>query len=88
FHRELAGAGANVLFEQIILAFAPLLSTAVPLAWSTRTTPHSRRTMVELHAAIADAVSARDPDRAEAAMRRHFDHSIVVSLASRIGDPL
>lgn len=76
FHRILAEASGNVLVEHISTAFLPLLRSAIPLAWNTRTAAEDRAYILRLHMDIARAVVDRDAAGAEAAMHLHFDNSI------------
>lgn len=82
FHRSIAVASHNLLFEQIIGSFEPLMARAVPLAWSTRTTPHHQSDILAKHRRVAEAITEQDPNAAEAAMEAHFDESIASILES------
>ena len=76
FHREIAVASHNALFQSIVASFAGLMCEAVPIAWRTRRTEAERTIMLERHRAVADAILAQDPTAAEAAMDGHFDQSV------------
>jgi len=76
FHEAIAQASHNALFVQIVASFAPLMAVAVPAAWRTRAAEQARATMIERHSAIAQAIAARDPQAAGAAMSAHFDVAI------------
>lgn len=76
FHNAVARASHNILFEQIVSSFAPLMEVAVPTAWRTRTTRKQQKIMIDRHRAIAAAISARDASAAAAAMSDHFDASV------------
>jgi GntR family transcriptional regulator, transcriptional repressor for pyruvate dehydrogenase complex len=80
FHQAVARASGNTLFYQIVRSFAPMMETAVPAAWRTRTTRGELETVIARHRAIADAIAARDERAAAAAMDAHFDGSIGVIL--------
>jgi len=54
----------------------PLMKVAVPVAWETRTKQAERDLILEQHQVIAEAIMARDPDAAVAAMEAHFDSTI------------
>jgi DNA-binding FadR family transcriptional regulator len=75
-HTLIAEASGNPLFVAIVRSFEPLMQVAVPEAWRTRTTPEQRQSIIANHRALADAIAARDPDAARAAMDGHFDASI------------
>lgn len=76
FHEAIAAASHNVLFQQIVASFSPLMRVAVPAAWSTRPAQAERQLMVERHRAVALAILNQDPAAAGAAMDAHFDTSI------------
>ena len=80
FHEAIARASHNALFVQLVSSFGPLMEVAVPTAWSTRTTDAERRTIIERHRAVADAILRGDARAAEAAMDEHFDASVGVLL--------
>lgn len=76
FHKSIARASGNALFIQIVDSFEPLMAVAVPAAWRTRAAAEDRGLMLERHLAVAEAIHDGDPQRAVAAMNRHFDASI------------
>jgi len=76
FHEAIARASHNVLFVQIVSSFGPLMEVAVPAAWDTRIGDEQRRSTLERHHAVAQAILNRDPAAAVAAMDAHFDASI------------
>ena len=76
FHEAIAKASHNVLFVQIVSSFGPLMEVAVPAAWDTRIGDEQRRSTLERHHAVAQAILNRDPAAAVAAMDAHFDASI------------
>ncbi|HZK99157.1 MAG TPA: FCD domain-containing protein [Caulobacteraceae bacterium] len=76
FHVAIARAAHNALFLQIVTSFTPLMEVAVPTAWSTRTTPRQRRTIVDRHLAVARAIESRNVGAAIAAMDAHFDSAV------------
>ena len=82
FHEAIARASHNALFVQIVSSFGPLMEVAVPTAWSTRTTEAERRTIIDRHRAVADAILRGDAQAAQAAMDDHFDASVGVLLES------
>ena len=77
FHQAIAQATQNALFRQIVRSFEVMMRKAAPLAWRTRTTPGQRVTVRENHLEIAMAIEAGDPERAAAAMDRHFDAAVM-----------
>ncbi len=88
FHRSIAEASGNLLFEQIAASFQPLMMKAVPLAWSTRKTEADQADILERHRQVALAIANRDPAAAETAMRDHFDDSIAALLqGEKIDEP-
>lgn len=80
FHRLVAEASGNVLFQQIINSFHGLMLRAVPLAWTTRFTPAQIKDVFAKHAAVAEAIQNRDPSAAEAAMEAHFIGGVATIL--------
>lgn len=76
FHEAIAKASHNVLFVQIVASFGPLMTVAVPAAWSTRTTDAERADIIQRHRDVARAILGRDSAAAAAAMEGHFDASI------------
>ncbi len=70
FHAAIIGTGAsNRVLHAILKTIHSLLSTSWML---TTLTAGQRRTVVDQHRAIADAIAARDADAAEKAMRDHL----------------
>ena len=76
FHQAIAKASGNALLYNIVRSFEALMSVAVPTAWHERATPEQRRTVLERHRALAQAIADRDSVAAVAEMDRHFDTSI------------
>lgn len=76
FHEAIARASHNALFVQIVSSFGPLMETAVPVAWATRTTDEDRTSTIARHRAVAAAILAGDPAVAVAAMDAHFDTAV------------
>ncbi|HKT76172.1 MAG TPA: FCD domain-containing protein [Sphingobium sp.] len=81
FHEAIADASGNLLFAQIVRSFGPLMHTAVPKAWATRTSMEQRQLMIERHLELARAIAAGDPQAAATAMHAHFDISVGQQLA-------
>lgn len=80
FHQAIARASGNMLFLQIVRSFAPLMTVAVPRAWSTRDTEATRREVLHRHRQIADAIADGDAAASVALMDAHFDTSIAEVL--------
>lgn len=76
FHQTIAAASGNPLFLQIVRSFEQLMAAAIPRAWAGRTTREERDETLALHREVAEAIAARDPARARAAMESHFNNSI------------
>lgn len=76
FHQCISKACRNPLFTAMIQSVQPLMKVAVPVAWETRTKQAERDLILEQHQVIAEAIMARDPDAAVAAMEAHFDSTI------------
>ena len=83
FHNLIAVASRNILFEQLLASFAPLMATAVPAAWSTRHTRSEEEEVVENHLNIAIAIAEKNPEAAAEAMERHFDRAIGYLLQAK-----
>ena len=82
FHAAIARASHNELFLQIVRAFAPMMEIAIPAAWHTRKAEVERDRILRLHQTLAQAIAAKDPIGARAAMDAHFDASIRDQLAA------
>ena len=52
------------------------MAVAIPRAWAGRTTHEERDETLALHREVAEAIAARDPARAGAAMDSHLNNSI------------
>lgn len=76
FHQTIALASGNALFHQIVRSFEPLMQVAIPRAWDVRETQADRDETLDLHREVADAIAARDPELARAAMDSHFARSV------------
>lgn len=80
FHLAIAEASGNELFHQIVISFVPLMKVAIPQAWRTRQTAEQRRTSVNRHRKLAQAIAKRDPEEAGHWMSAHFDESVGIML--------
>lgn len=76
FHAAIARASGNMLFLQIVRAFAPMMEVAIPAAWHTRTAEAERERIGRLHQDLAHAIADHDAANARALMDAHFDASI------------
>jgi DNA-binding FadR family transcriptional regulator len=83
FHEAIARASHNALFVQIVSSFGPLMETAVPTAWATRSTDQERQATIERHRAVARAIFAGDQAAAVAAMDDHFETAVGDVLNAR-----
>jgi DNA-binding FadR family transcriptional regulator len=83
FHQLIAAASRNILFEHLLASFAPLMLTAVPAAWSTRSTPEEEEEVIENHLGIATAIAEKNAKAAAKAMERHFDRAIGYLVKAR-----
>lgn len=84
FHQTIAAASGNPLFYQIVRSFEQLMAAAIPKAWSGRTTAEEREETLALHREVAEAIAARSPERARAAMESHFASSIGEMLRDQV----
>jgi GntR family transcriptional regulator, transcriptional repressor for pyruvate dehydrogenase complex len=76
FHQAVAQATHNPLLHQIVRSFAPIMATAVPAAWRTRTAVADRELMLDRHHGVARAIAERDEAAALKAMGEHFDEAV------------
>lgn len=76
FHREIARISRNDFILMSLEGISPLLIELRKLAWSGWIeSGRNLEELIEAHAAILDAIVARDPDRAADAMARHLDQA-------------
>lgn len=87
FHNAVAAAGHNLLFEQIVRSFAPLMQVAVPTAWRTRRTRKQQQIILDRHLQVAHAIRDKNAEAAALAMHAHFDASIGDLLKAADGKP-
>lgn len=83
FHQGLMRASRNRMLVQMSKALGALLRTSFEIS---TTRPDGPRSSLPLHRAVLDAVIARDPDRAERAIKRLIDgaeQDIEAVLSSR-----
>ena len=80
FHIAIAKATQNPLFEMLMRTLAELVKHVQ--VESCKDDPVRRRRAFHSHEAIADAILARDPERARAEMEAHLRYSASRMLAS------
>jgi GntR family transcriptional regulator, transcriptional repressor for pyruvate dehydrogenase complex len=73
FHTAIAAATGNFMLERLVRLQMEMLDAAHQRE-HYRSPADTRRLLAE-HRTIAAAIAARDPDAAEAAMRKHFQHT-------------
>lgn len=77
FHLAIARATGNMVYEEAILRFGPHLKKKTDFPnLSPEQAAKYFRTVIQEHALIADAISARDPVAARAAMLAHLVRSL------------
>ena len=83
FHYVLAVIPKNPIFETLHAAFVEWLveQRQVTLNWHGR--KDTAQAAYDAHAEIYEAIAARNPDRAEAAMRKHLDQIASVYWEAR-----
>lgn len=83
FHYVLAVIPKNPIFETLHAAFVEWLveQRHVTLNWHGR--DDTAQTAYQAHKAIYEAIAAQDPDRAEAAMRKHLEQIASVYWEAR-----
>jgi GntR family transcriptional regulator, galactonate operon transcriptional repressor len=79
FHRAMAAASGNELLERLSGLLAPAQRSRDELVYQSGR-DHDRR-FVTAHRRVLDAIRDRDPDRAEAAMKRLLDEAAADSRA-------
>lgn len=72
FHLQIAQMSGNEVFVNLVTSLRSLLR-----AWASRVLEHAGETESSLavHADIVESIVARDPDLAQAAMRRHMERA-------------
>jgi len=72
FHLHIAQMSGNDVFVNLVTSLRSLLR-----AWASRVIEHARETesSLEVHAAIVEAIAARDADAARAAMHAHMERA-------------
>lgn len=73
FHKLIAQATNNPLFPVLVSSLVGAIKETNPIVWRYRQSSHEQLEVVELHQSIADAIVARQPTAAVAALAKHFD---------------
>lgn len=73
FHDVIGKASANPLFQVLGSAIRQSLDTAIRAGRHSERSPEELAGLVDVHAAIAEAVAKRRPAQAQRLMRTHFD---------------
>lgn len=84
FHEAIAAACGNPLYAMLVQSFRVITEQTWHIGWHSRATAENRRGNIACHGRIAEAIAARDPGRAEAAMAEHFDSAKSVLLNAGI----
>lgn len=89
FHMEVASATHNVIFTHVIEGVFQLITRAIKLAREKVFLDRDdQRLILEHHRSVYEAIRDRDPDRAEAAMRKHLNFVInefTIRLVDAVG---
>jgi DNA-binding FadR family transcriptional regulator len=80
FHRAVAEASQNVVYVRVLDALADVLAL---IREQARRVPGATREAHVQHGVLLDAIRARDPEAARAAMERHIDTATDVIRAAR-----
>lgn len=84
FHVLIGSASRNPMFDLIVRSFEVVTRQTWRVSWTSRRTDAERMGTVDVHRAIAEAIAARDPRAASAAMADHFDNSVKALLNAGI----
>ena len=84
FHEIIARASGNLLFSILIDSFRVITEQTWAIGWRSRGSLENRTENIRCHGRIAEAIAAQDPERAEAAMREHFDSAVTVLLRAGV----
>lgn len=82
FHRTLLDAARN---RYLVKSVSALQKTLLILGPTTLSEPERQTGAVAEHAAVIDALSARDPDAAERAMRIHVNAALKARIRGMRG---
>lgn len=80
FHELIAECSGNPLYSILVGSFRGITEQTWHIGWHSRGTLENRRSNVECHARIAQAIAGRDPAAATQAMTEHFDSATLVLL--------
>jgi GntR family transcriptional regulator, transcriptional repressor for pyruvate dehydrogenase complex len=75
-HEAIGRASRNPLFSLIVTSFSSVTRQTWSISWVSRPTDAVRMESIEGHETIAQAIRAREPRAAIAAMADHFDKSV------------
>ncbi len=76
FHTTIAESTRNPLYPVLVSSLTSAMRDTNPIVWQARTRDAERRAVMDWHAAIANAINARDTEQANEAMSRHFDEAL------------
>jgi GntR family transcriptional repressor for pyruvate dehydrogenase complex len=82
FHMALAEASHNPLLALFMGAFEQVTEMTWPVTWRTRGSESARRDVVAVHLEVAEAIEAQDCARAERAIARHFDDTVLTLVTA------
>jgi GntR family transcriptional repressor for pyruvate dehydrogenase complex len=88
YHAVISRATGNRLFGVVGSALSESFVLSIRTGVRYRASRPELQMMAEIHAVVADAIAASDPDRAGQAMRRHFDEARVGLLRLQSADHL
>lgn len=84
FHIAIARASRNPMFGLVVASLETVIRQTWPIGWAGRRTTAERLDHIHVHAPVAEAIAAGDPEAAERAMNGHFDNSVRVLVAAGI----
>lgn len=74
FYNDLADATNNTIFAHLMKSISSMLRGALPYSRTKlQSVPGSSRAIYEQHVEVIEAIKARKPEKARAAMRAHID---------------
>jgi GntR family transcriptional repressor for pyruvate dehydrogenase complex len=84
FHVAIAAATGNPLYTVLIESFEVVMLKTCPIGWNSRPTDAARMEILDMHDAIADAISRQDANAAEKAMALHFDNTVQALVSAGV----
>lgn len=84
FHSAIAEAAQNPLLTLFMGAFESVTEMTWPVTWRSRATEAARQEVLDFHSDIASAIHDQDCSRAEQAMARHFNDTVLALAAAGI----